>query len=108
MKKAVLGLLLAASTNYVLAGAVSSPITKIYRVFTYGNFAVLSIGNGPNGSGCSNKNFIAFDTTTSGGKALYSSALTAFTTGAQVRFGTNGCVSWGGTVPKAYRIELLK
>lgn len=108
MKKILLALLFLATTNYATAAAVTSPITKISKVYTYGTYTVLAIQNSVAGSGCSKGNFVAFDITTNAGKALYSSALTAFTTGMQVRFGSNGCVSWGGTIPKVYRLEMIK
>jgi len=109
MKKVLLALLFLATTNYATAGAVSSPITKINRIFTYGTSAVLSIENAvTSSSGCSQNKFVSINISTNAGKALYSSALTAFTTGTKVRFGSNGCVSWGGTIPKVYRLEMIK
>ena len=108
MKKVLLALLFLATTNYATAGAVTSPITKISKIYTYGTYSVLAIQNAVVGSGCTKGNFVAFNTTTTAGKALYSSSLTAFTTGTKVRFGSNGCVSWGGTIPKVYRLEMIK
>ncbi len=108
MKKLIFVLLLLASTNYAF-GYSSTPVTKINRIFTYGEFAVLALENSAGtAEGCSNNNFVTFDITTAGGRALYSATLTAFTTSAKVRFGIHGCFSWGGTIPKAYRLEMLK
>ena len=108
MKKLIFGLLLLASTNYALAYS-STPITKIDRIFTYGEFAVLSLENGSGtAEGCSSGDFVTFNITTEAGRILYSAALTAFTTNAKVRFGIHECFSWGGTIPKAYRLEMLK
>ena len=108
MKKLATIVVLLLSTQSLMAWS-TSPITTIERIFTYEEFAVLAIANTTVATeGCADNNFVAFDTTTSGGKALYSSALTAFTTGGQVRFGHHTCVDWSGGVPKVYRIEMLK
>lgn len=108
MKKLIFGLLLLVSTNHAFAYS-STPITKIDRIFIYGEFVVMAVENGSgNAEGCSNGNFIAFDITTEAGRILYSAALTAFTTSGKTRFGIHGCYTWGGTIPIAYRVELLK
>ena len=105
MKKVILGSLILGS--YALAWS-TSPVTKISKLYTYPESVVLKIENAFVGSGCSNGSYVAFDSTTSGGKALFSAALTAYTTGMKVRFGANDCITWGGTIPKIYRIEMIK
>ena len=108
MKKLIFVLLVLTSTNYALAYS-TTVITKIDRIFTYGEFAVLSLENSTgDDEGCSKNDFVTFDITTTGGRTLYSAALTAFTTSAKVRFGVHECFDWGGTIPKAYRLEMLK
>lgn len=107
MKKISLIALLLLATQSLMAWS-TSPVTKINRIFTYDKFAVLAIANTTGSNEGCDKKFVAFDTTTSGGKALYSAALTAFTVGGKIRFGINGCVNWSGGVAKVYRIELIK
>jgi hypothetical protein len=91
------------------ANAEVTPVTKITKVMTYPGVAVLKIGTDANGCTFSNKKYVILDTTTTNGRAVYSAALTAFTTGAKVQVAHSGCRSWwGATLPKAYRVDLLK
>jgi hypothetical protein len=109
MKKLAFIALLIMATQQSLMAWSTSPVTKIDRLFTYQSYAVLAIANTTvDTENCANNNFVAFDITTDGGKALYAAALTAFTTGGKVRFGQHTCINWSGGVPRVYRIEMIK
>jgi len=105
MKKSLTAFLMLATTSYTMAA--TTPITKITRIITYNNVAILAISNKA-GTGCQNNDFIAVGTGSAAGRTLYSAALTAYTTGAKVRFGAAACYKWGSTVPYANRVELIK
>ena len=108
MKKLTIIAIMLFATQSLMAWS-TSPVTKIDRLFVYPDFAALAIANTTVATeGCADNNFVAFDTTTVGGKALLSAALTAYTTGGKVRFGHHGCLDWSGGVPEVYRIEMIK
>jgi hypothetical protein len=89
----------------------TSQIGKVTRMFTYNTYTVLVLdGARASTAMCGNNTgkYVAFPTSDSAGKALYSAALTAFTTGTKIRFGQDGCINWSGGVPKVYRIEMIK
>lgn len=108
MKKSLIAFLMLATTSYTLASS-STVVTKITKVYTYGTVAVFALANQTGDSeGCSNSRYTVINLQANGGKALYSAALTAFTTNTNVRFGVNGCYAWSGTIPITYRLELQK
>ncbi len=108
MKKILsLGLLLAVMTSY--AAATVTSVGEIIKVMTYPGVAVLKITTNATGCTFDNKKYVILDTTTTNGRSVYSAALTAFTTGAKTQIAHDGCRSWwGATIPKAYRIDLVK
>lgn len=108
MKKIfAIALLLAGITSF--ASATVTAQTTITKVMTYPGVAVLKIGVDATGCTFSNKKYVILDTTTTDGRSVYSAALTAFTTGAKVQVAHTGCRSWwGATIPKAYRVDLIK
>jgi hypothetical protein len=91
------------------ASAEVTGVTKVTKVMTYPGVAVIKIGADANGCTFSNKKYLILDISTTNGRAVYSAALTAFTTGSKVQVAHSGCRSWwGATLPKAYRIDLVK
>jgi len=111
MKKTLIiaGLFLGLSTS-TFAGTETSTI-KITKVKTYANAVVIKIDKNAQNSGCtfSSKKYLHLDMSTEKGKAIYSTILTAFTTNAKAVIAYNGCRSWwGATLPKIYRVDMVK
>lgn len=93
----------------ISAEAAVSSLTKVTKVMTYPGVAVIGVSTNISGCTFANKKYVILDTTTTNGRSVYSAALTAFTTGAKVQVAHSGCRSWwGATVPKMYRLDMLK
>jgi len=93
----------------ISAEAAVTAKTKITKVMTYPGVAVIKIDKTAPGCTFSNKNYVILDTTTTNGRSVYSAALTAFTTGAKVQVAHSGCRSWwDATIPKMYRLDMIK
>ena len=93
----------------ISAEAAVSSVTKVTKVMTYPGVAIIGVSADVRGCSFSNKKFVILDTTTTNGRSVYSAALTAFTTGAKVQVAHSGCRGWWGkTLPKMYRLDMLK
>lgn len=110
MKKILIFVAIFASSQLLQAGA--TPVTKIDKLYAYNGFIVVKIANPTsNSDSCTHASattYLGLRTGTTYGKELYSALLTAYTTNAKVRLGHIGCTPWGGTIPKIYRIEMIK
>ena len=92
-----------------------SNVTKITKIYTYGEGAVIRLKNPTtNNSSCSyngSGEYLAIRFNTQQGKELYSAALSAFISSTNVKIGSSGCDDiWGKskTMNKVYRVELTK
>jgi len=96
-----------------LAFAELSPITKIKRLYTYDNKALIEIEDQhANAIGCSSPKsgrYVVLNFDTTSGKEMYSAALSAFMADSKISIGFAKCQKWGATtLPTAYRVELIK
>ena len=114
MKKILLASLLALGLTQMAAAKSVSPATKLVKLYTYGDAAVVKIAKKAPKEGCTYSaagEFLAIDLSAPGGKALYSALLSAFVSGAEVRLASDGCNNvWGAakSMPEIYRVELRK
>lgn len=109
----IITLLTLGLTQMVTAKSVS-PATKLIKLYTYGDSAVIKIVKPAPDEGCTYSaagEFLAINIASEGGKALYSALLSAFISGSEVRLASDGCNNiWGATksLPEIYRVELRK
>ena len=114
MKKLLLASLLALGLTQFASAKTVSKATKLVKLYTYGDAAVIKIKKPAGDEGCSYKDageFLAIDLSKEGGKALYSALLSAFVSNAEVRLASDGCNDvWGSSksLPEVYRVELRK
>ena len=109
--------ILTAAASIQIAHAEKISSTKLTKIWVYKTYAVVQLESGGNNEdactkkdsdGSSNaKYFVALDFEGQTGKEMFSTILTARTTGMEVSFGTSCCHNWGdGTVPLIYRVDL--
>lgn len=114
MKNILIASLLALGLTQIISAKSVSPATKIIKLYTYGNAAVIKIAKPAPDEGCNYSSageFLALDLGAEGGKALYSALLSAFVSGSEVRLASDGCSNvWGAakSLPEVYRVELRK
>ena len=114
MKKILIASLLALGLTQISAAKSVSPATKIIKLYTYGDAAVIKVSNPAPSEGCTYGDageFLAIDVGATGGKALYSALLSAFVSNSKVRLASEGCNNvWGAakSLPAIYRVELRK
>jgi len=111
MKKILLGISLVLIANISFSAAYSVNSKKIVKLYTYTDYAVVTLSSlAPNSESCTHakaNRHVLIDLSSNQNKAMYSSALTAFTTKGLINVGLSGCQNWGSaTIPKAYRVEL--
>lgn len=86
---------------------------KITKVQTYKDYAAIKFEPAtPNNENCSSADnrentVIILYTTSSHADNMHAAALSALHTGKTIGLGLDGCNSWGGGVPKAYRIDIF-
>lgn len=107
MNKIITAFLILGSTQLIFAG--KTPITKIESITTYADYAVVKIADKTtNTDNCTHSRATEYLAISLDKKGMYSSVLSAFVSGSKIRFAHSGCVSWGGTIPKVYRVDLVK
>jgi len=108
MKKTLIiaGLFLGFSSSVFAAVTAQAKVTKL---MTYPGVTIIKISSKAYSCSFPNKNYLYLDTTSTNGRAVYSAALTAFTTNTKVQIAYTGCKGWWGkSLPKMYRIDLVK
>ncbi len=114
MKKTMVLLLVLGFTQVIMAKDVS-PVTKIIKIYTYDDGAVIKIDNpSSNKSHCKYSDageFLAVRFKDDSSKTLYTALLTAFVSGTKIRLASDGCTDiWGAdkSLNEIYRVELRK
>ena len=114
MKKILIVILLTLGLTQMVSAKSVSNATKLIKLYTYGDAAVIKVAKPAPDEGCSYSaagEFLAVDLSAEGGKALYSALLSAFVSGTEVRLASDGCNNvWGASksLPEVYRVELRK
>ena len=114
MKKIMVLLLVLGFTQTIIAKDVS-PVTKIIKIYTYGDGAVIKIANpSSNKSHCKYESageFLSVRFRDERSKILYTALLAAFVSGSKIRVASDGCDNiWGAdkSLNEIYRVELRK
>jgi len=114
MKKTLLALMILATTQLAMAKD-TSPITKVVKIYTYKNAAVIRLATpSTNKSNCTYSKTgeylaIRFDDTK--GREMYSAVLAAYMADTTLRLVSSGCDTiWGAanSMNKVYRVDLEK
>ena len=100
---------------FAVNGMAKSQISnvKIVSIHTYKDYAAVRYEPArSNGENCSSAEyrenvFIVKYTDSSHADNMHATALSALHTGKTIGLGLDGCSTWGGGVPKAYRIDIF-
>lgn len=106
------GLALAITAPTAIAGAEQIPRDReITILHAYDNIALVDFSpafthtQNCSGTNTTNRVLISFDGANNSGRAMYATAMTAYSLGKRIGIGINGCI---GTYVRAYRIDLGK